>query len=500
LQDIQDIQKYGSSIVTSSVPEEETSSSSLVSSNQTKTLSNLIKQVVKEKQRITNLSSSTLEIKEVLEALKKPGKIVDYYKNIEKANRILQTESNQIKAFYNWIKENAKEPWVKVLGRKKGVIPVLAGKADLSQLKEALKSAKMQEDSLSLYSSKKEISSHDYILVVEYDSEGINRIYRNQEVLKRLKELGFEDKENLILIQTSVIRGNIGIERIIYTPPATVFIHTHPIRGAINPSGSDLRFFWLKQNESRQGMDARQTSDVRIRINTSNQTSSSGLTRRGFIKITLLFAGLGIFTPQEVLSIISKLSSQDLSLYVKFFLEQKGFYNLIPSHYPSIGESKFSQHYPYRYYAAYTYDMAIYAIVLNLLGFKKQAEEVLDIYAQISNLHTYQSQPNYHPTGGIFHSIRVLERTGTWWPKWDWGVFVGPMAWIGMASLIVNPDKYKRLATYIADWIIQLQDKDGGFRMGPKGQWHKKGLAYYYNTKSTENNESVINFFLRYVI
>jgi SAM-dependent methyltransferase len=215
-------------------------------------------------------------------------------------------------------------------------------------------------------------------------------------------------------------------------------------------------------------------SDVRIRINTSNQTSSSGLTRRGFIKITLLFAGLGIFTPQEVLSIISKLSSQDLSLYVKFFLEQKGFYNLIPSHYPSIGESKFSQHYPYRYYAAYTYDMAIYAIVLNLLGFKKQAEEVLDIYAQISNLHTYQSQPNYHPTGGIFHSIRVLERTGTWWPKWDWGVFVGPMAWIGMASLIVNPDKYKRLATYIADWIIQLQAKTVVLEWVPKVNGIKK--------------------------
>ena len=224
------------------------------------------------------------------------------------------------------------------------------------------------------------------------------------------------------------------------------------------------------------------------------RTSSPTISRRSFIRITAFLAGLGVFSSQEALSIVSKLSSKDLSLYVTFFLKQEGFYNLIPSHYPSIKESKANPDYPYRYYAAYTYDMAIYAITLKLLGLNTQAEKVLSLYNQIFNSHTYQSQPNYNPTGGIFHSIRVLERTGEWWPRWDWGIMAGPMAWLGIAALIVDENKYRRLVTYIADWIIKLQDKDGGFRIGPKGQWHPQGPEFYFNTKSTENNESAIAF------
>jgi hypothetical protein len=95
---------------------------------------------------------------------------------------------------------------------------------------------------------------------------------------------------------------------------------------------------------------------------------------------------------------------------------------------------------------------------------------------------------------GVVDSIRVadLSPDTRWWDIWDWGVTAGNNAWVGILALDqfkkTNDPRYLDLAVERAQFLVPLQDSDGGIRRGPLTE-----LGYLY-TKSTENNWSVLAF------
>lgn len=103
---------------------------------------------------------------------------------------------------------------------------------------------------------------------------------------------------------------------------------------------------------------------------------------------------------------------------------------------------------------------------------------------------------------GPYATIRLTERdTAEWWNTWDWRVDTGAAATLIMYALDAHqqmPDNtkgYKELAIALAEYILKLQDSDGGLRYGPIGMWHDNGLDFYWQLKSTEQNERALYAF-----
>ncbi|MBZ0167166.1 MAG: dockerin type I repeat-containing protein, partial [Candidatus Omnitrophica bacterium] len=57
-----------------------------------------------------------------------------------------------------------------------------------------------------------------------------------------------------------------------------------------------------------------------------------------------------------------------------------------------------------------------------------------------------------------------------------------------------DPD-YLAVAGTIADFVLELVDTDGGVRFGPLGMFHPSGLNFFWNLKSTEQNERLLYMF-----
>ncbi len=97
---------------------------------------------------------------------------------------------------------------------------------------------------------------------------------------------------------------------------------------------------------------------------------------------------------------------------------------------------------------------------------------------------------------GPYRIIRILGRgLANWWNSWDWIVDTGAAACVIVDSAeayqkTLNAD-YKNLAILLGDYILKLQDTDGGIRYGPMGMFHDpEGLSdFYWKLKSTEQNE-----------
>ena len=108
---------------------------------------------------------------------------------------------------------------------------------------------------------------------------------------------------------------------------------------------------------------------------------------------------------------------------------------------------------------------------------------------------------NYNPSGGFLSRIRIMNfNEPNWWNSWEFRISAGDNAWAGLAAL-QNYTKSKdvrllKFAQERADFLMKLQDTDGGLRYGPKGQYHSSGdTEYFWKIKSTENNESSLYFF-----
>jgi hypothetical protein len=103
---------------------------------------------------------------------------------------------------------------------------------------------------------------------------------------------------------------------------------------------------------------------------------------------------------------------------------------------------------------------------------------------------TYSTAQN-----GLYKFVRVLgHAVPNWWNSWDWSVDTAASASFINYSLTAyhkNPAKtaYLDMAVVLGEYLLDLQDNDGGIRMGPIGMYHPSGPAFYWNLKSTEQNE-----------
>ncbi len=120
---------------------------------------------------------------------------------------------------------------------------------------------------------------------------------------------------------------------------------------------------------------------------------------------------------------------------------------------------------------AFSYDEALAAIVFMIYKDFLRARKILDFYLEKIRLHKpiYNA---YYTDGGVYEYV----------------VHSGVNAWIGLASLYymkVSRDmRYMELASYVADFLLEMMDREGGIRGGPRKKWY-----------STEHNLDSFAFF-----
>jgi len=105
-------------------------------------------------------------------------------------------------------------------------------------------------------------------------------------------------------------------------------------------------------------------------------------------------------------------------------------------------------------------------------------------------------------TNGLYRIVRILGRSDAgWWSNWDWIVDTGATSCLIIDSLEAyqqtNNVDYRNFAILLGDYILKLQDTDGGIRYGPRGMYHDPETYsdFYWNLKSTEQNERVLYAF-----
>ena len=150
-------------------------------------------------------------------------------------------------------------------------------------------------------------------------------------------------------------------------------------------------------------------------------------------------------------------------------------------------------------YGAVSYDQTI----LGLITLDNNQTAILDTYVAYSKELSDVNNPllycgyAYNLKNGPFRVVRILGREiNGWWNTWDWAVDSGSAACLINYALCAyqqtQNNDYKNLAVLLGDYILSLQDADGGVRMGPIGMWHPSGIYFYWNTKSTEQNERAL--------
>lgn len=224
--------------------------------------------------------------------------------------------------------------------------------------------------------------------------------------------------------------------------------------------------------------------------------SSSPITRRDFLKGAAVAGALALFNPTILIAqVIKALENSDVQAFFKFFIRNSN---------PNTGFSisHFGDNDPYKLYGAQTYDISLRAIGEAGQGGIK----ILNTFMRNNTRAGGENAPqtldiNYNPSGGVLNNIRVKNfNEPGWWNKWEFKISAGDNAWVGMAALqnyAKNKDsKLLRFSMERADFLAKLQDKDGGLRFGPRGQFHESGdTSFFWNIKSTENNESALYFF-----
>lgn len=142
----------------------------------------------------------------------------------------------------------------------------------------------------------------------------------------------------------------------------------------------------------------------------------------------------------------------------------------------------------------------IYDTALRLLAGSRFSPQIIQTFTAGNAAGASPERPQtlakqYSPPDGIFSWIRISGfAEPSWWQTWEWSVKTGENAWLGKGALHVyrlsGEPAALRLARERADFILALQDVDGGIRIGPRG------LAddFWWRRKSTENNESALSF------
>ena len=110
---------------------------------------------------------------------------------------------------------------------------------------------------------------------------------------------------------------------------------------------------------------------------------------------------------------------------------------------------------------AFTYDQSLACQVFLIFGDLKSAEGILSFYAQRAEKSGSAYFNAYDATDG-----RMTEGT----------VHVGPNAWLGIAALQyehrVKDGLFLPMAKAIGDWLLRMQDVEGGLKGGPSVVWY----------------------------
>ncbi len=222
-------------------------------------------------------------------------------------------------------------------------------------------------------------------------------------------------------------------------------------------------------------------------------SSQTDMGKRKFMKGVLATAAMLLVAPGSVLSAIPDMFEKpNIRKFLSFFDVRSN---------PVTGFSL--SHYGDGSPSGMTYDQALRAI----LGAGGQnAGKIIKTYSKNVTVAAGENAPatmnaNYSPAGGVFNNIRVAKyNEPNWWDRWEFKVSAGDNAWIGMAALqhyVKTSDPvFLRFAIERADFLIKLQDADGGLHYGPRGQFIEgSDLNRQWNAKSTEANESALYFF-----
>ena len=142
----------------------------------------------------------------------------------------------------------------------------------------------------------------------------------------------------------------------------------------------------------------------------------------------------------------------------------------------------------------------IYDTGLRLLADTLFSQEIIDTFARNSSSQATRNSPQTMRTGtaskdGIFSWIRIEGfDQPQWWNTWEWSIKTGENAWLGKGALHhyrqSRDPQGLQIAEERAEFILGLQDQDGGIRVGPENPKDN----FWWNVKSTENNESALNF------
>ena len=142
----------------------------------------------------------------------------------------------------------------------------------------------------------------------------------------------------------------------------------------------------------------------------------------------------------------------------------------------------------------------IYDTGLRLLADSAFSQQIIETFARNSSSRATRNTPQTVKTGsvsrdGIFSWIRIEGfDQPQWWNTWEWTIKTGENAWFGKGALHyyrqTRDPQGLQLAEERAEFIMGLQDQDGGIRVGPENPQDN----FWWNVKSTENNESALNF------
>lgn len=158
-------------------------------------------------------------------------------------------------------------------------------------------------------------------------------------------------------------------------------------------------------------------------------------------------------------------------------------------------------------YGAANYDQSILARISLAGGNTTILDTYINYYNQISNPDNpllncngnYTDAANQPLKYGPYRIVRILGRgVANWWTTWDWIVDTGAAACLAVdassAFQQTQNTNYKNFAILLADYILKLQDNDGGIRYGPRKMYHdpEPQSDFYWNLKSTEQNERAL--------
>lgn len=122
---------------------------------------------------------------------------------------------------------------------------------------------------------------------------------------------------------------------------------------------------------------------------------------------------------------------------------------------------------------AFTYDQSLAAQMFLLFNDKKRTEAILSFYALRAQ----------RGDGAFYNAYNTVDGQPT-----ESTIHVGPNIWIGIAALQYEYKErnglYLPLARQIGDWVISMQDYEGGLKGGPNVGWY-----------STEHNLDAYAFF-----